>query len=113
MEVNVKNSRRPEGWLGRRELDARARARATLAQGVVAVGVVVVLVALITWITPGDFSPAVVLASAATACTTAVITYLQRAYVDPYRAIRRMLSPPTPRRHRHTRHSRPVPDLAG
>lgn len=108
MEPNVKNSAGAEGGLGRRELDARARARATLAQGTVAAGVLAVLFALFTWLSTVDFSPAMVAAGAATACTTPVITYLQRAYVDPYRGIRRMTSSPTPRRSRHPRHPQVV-----
>ena len=95
MEPNDKNCRGAEGGLGRREVDARARARATLAQGAVAAGVLAVLFALCTWLSTLDFSPAMVAASAATAFTTPVITYLQRAYVDPYRGIKRMTSSPT------------------
>lgn len=93
-------SRGAEVGLGRRELDARARTRATLAQGAVAAGVVAVLFVLITWATALDFSPAVVVVSAATACTTPVITYLQRTYLDPYLQIRRMVSSPGPGRRR-------------
>ena len=100
MQPNVKNCRGAEGGLGRRELDARARTRATLAQGAVAAGVLAVMFALFAWISTMDFSPAMVAASAATACTTPVITYLQRAYVDPYRGIRRMTSSPRPSRAR-------------
>jgi hypothetical protein len=103
MEPNVKNSPGAEGGLGRREVDARARARATLAQGAIAAGILAVPLALFTWFSALDFSPAMVAASAATACTTPVITYLQRAYVDPYRRIRRMTSSPTPHRSRHPR----------
>ena len=99
------NSRGATVGLGRRELDARARARATLAQGAVAAGIVAVLFALLTWMTALDFSPAMVAVSAATACTTPVITYLQRTYVDPYLQIRRMVSSPGPsRRHRRPSH---------
>ena len=103
--MGLKISRGAEAELGRRELDARARARATLAQGAVAAGVVAVLFALLTWLTALDFSPVMVAVSAATACTTPVITYLQRTYVDPYLKIRRMVSSPGPsrrRRHPHT-----------
>ena len=92
--MELKISRRGEAGLGRRELDARARARATLAQGAVAAGIVAVLFALLTWMTALDFSPAMVAVSAATACTTPVISYLQRTYVDPYLHIRRMVSSP-------------------
>ena len=72
MEPNVKNCRGAEGGLGRREVDARARARVTLAQGAVAAGVLAVLFALFTWLSTLDFSPAMVAASAATAFTTPV-----------------------------------------
>ena len=101
MEHRATISRDGHGRCGRHEADARDRARATLLQGVGAVLVVVVLFALVAWVRAEELSTAVLLASGATACATAVITYLQRAYLDPYRQIRRMLSPPPPARHTH------------
>jgi len=106
--MELKISRGTEEGLGRRELDARARARATLGQGAVAAGLIAVLFALLTWVTALDFNPAMVAVSAATACTTPVITYLQRTYLDPYLQIRRMISSPGPDRRRGPSHPQMV-----
>lgn len=67
--------------------DARDRARRTFLQGLVATVVISGLSALTEWLTAGDFSYRTLGVAAATAVTTSVLSYLQRAYVDPYRAI--------------------------
>jgi hypothetical protein len=108
METTVQNDRGAVGEIGRRETDARARSRATLAQGAVAAGILAALFSVMTATTALEFSPAVVAALAATAGTTPAITYLQRAYLDPYRKIRRMCSPARSNRPRHPRHAQTV-----
>lgn len=67
--------------------DARTRATRTFLQGLVATVVISGLSALVEWLTAGDFSARTLGVAAATAVATAVLSYLQRAYVDPYRAI--------------------------
>lgn len=108
MEITVQNDRDAVGGIGRLETDTRARSRATLAQGAVAAGILAALFDVITATTALEFSPTVLSALAATASTTPAITYLQHAYLDPYRKIRRMCSPATSHRPRHPRHARTV-----
>lgn len=67
--------------------EARERARRTFAQGLLATVLISGLTALTEWLTAGDFTFRTLGVAAATAVTTAVLSYLQRAYVDPYRAI--------------------------
>ena len=67
--------------------DARTRAQRTFLQGLVATITISGLSALVEWLTAGDFSVRTLGVAAATAVATAVLSYLQRAYVDPYRAI--------------------------
>lgn len=68
--------------------DARDRATRTFVQGLVATIVISGLTALTEWLTAGDFTLRTLGVAAGTAVTTAVLSYLQRAYVDPYRAIK-------------------------
>lgn len=67
--------------------DAQDRARRTFLQGLLATVLISGLSAVTEWLTAGDFSYRTLGVAAATAVTTAVLSYLQRAYVDPYRAI--------------------------
>lgn len=67
--------------------EARDRAKRTFIQGLVATVVISVLSALAEWLQAGDFSLRTLGVAAATAVTMSVLAYLQRAYVDPYRAI--------------------------
>lgn len=68
---------------------ARERTRNTFIQGLIATVLVSGLTALSEWLASGDFTWRTLGVSAATACTTAVVTYLQHSYVAPYRAIRK------------------------
>jgi hypothetical protein len=99
MEHRTTLSRDGRRRCGRHEADARDRARATLVQGLVAGLVVAPMFALVAWVRAEQLSPVVLLASGATAGATALLTYLQRAYLDPYRRIRRTLSSPPTERH--------------
>lgn len=67
--------------------DAHDRARRTFVQGLLATVLISALSALTEWLTAGDFTFRTLGVAAATAVTTSVLSYLQRAYVDPYRAI--------------------------
>lgn len=67
--------------------NARERTRATFLQGLAATVVIAGLGSLVEWLNSGDFTLRTLGVAAATAVTTAAFTYLQRAYVDPYRAI--------------------------
>ena len=67
--------------------EARDRARRTFLQGLLATVLISGLTALTEWLTAGDFTFRTLGVAAATAVTTAVLSYIQRAYVDPYRAI--------------------------
>lgn len=67
--------------------DAQSRAVRTFWQGLLATVLISGLTALTEWLTAGDFTFRTLGVAAATAVTTAVLSYLQRAYVDPYRAI--------------------------
>lgn len=69
--------------------DAQTRARRTFVQGLLATVLISGLTALTEWLTAGDFTYRTLGVAAATAVTTSVLSYLQRAYVDPYRAIRK------------------------
>jgi len=66
--------------------DAQDRARRTFLQGLLATVLISGLTALTEWLTAGDFTYRTLGIAAATAVTTSVLSYLQRAYVDPYRA---------------------------
>ncbi len=67
--------------------DAGTRARRTFLQGLLATVLISGLTALTEWLTAGDFTFRTLGVAAGTAVTTAVLSYVQRAYVDPYRAI--------------------------
>lgn len=71
--------------------DARTRARRTFTQGLVATVVIAGLSALTEWLQAGDFSYRTLGVAAATATATAVLSYLQRAYMDPYREISKQI----------------------
>lgn len=68
--------------------DARNRATRTFVQGLVATVLIAGLSALVEWLTAGGFSLRTLGVAAATACATAALSYLQRAYLDPYREVR-------------------------
>lgn len=70
-------------------VNARERARATFIQGLVATVLIAGLSALVEWLNAGDFSLRTLGVAASTAVATALLSYLQRAYLDPYREQRR------------------------
>lgn len=71
-------------------VNARERAVATFWQGLLATVLISGLSALVEWLNAGDFSVRTLGVAAATAVTTAALSYLQRSYLDPYREVRKV-----------------------
>lgn len=68
--------------------DARTRAQRTFIQGLVAAIVIGVATAGLDILNAGEFSTRTVVISLVSAALTAGLSFVQRAYVDPYRAIK-------------------------
>ena len=71
--------------------DARNRAYRTFVQGLVAAVVIGVATAGLDLLNAGEFSTRTVVIALSSAALTAGLSYVQRAYVDPYRDIKRDL----------------------